>query len=178
MSGFGGDGFEQFVDAELPRLVGLGHALTGNPHDAWELAQECLVRVGLRWRHVDRRGNPGAYARTALVRLHLNGRRRRRFEVPLATAVDRSGEDTALEAAELAGWLRATLDELPPKQRAAVVLRYVEDMSVAQIAECLDCSVGTAKSQLSRAVERLRSTQKSDPRVTADDVIAKEQRHD
>lgn len=177
MSDFGGDGFEEFVDAELPRLVGLGHALTGNSHDAWELAQECLVRVGLRWRHVDRGGNPGAYARTALVRLHLNARRRRRFEVPLVFAADRGGEDKALAEVELTVWLRATLAELPPRQRAAVVLRYVEDMSVAQIAECLDCSLGTAKSQLSRAVERLRATQSSDPRLTADDVMMKEKPH-
>ena len=177
MSGFGGEGFEDFVDAELPRLVGLAHALAGNPHDAWELAQESLVRVGLRWRHVDRSGNPRAYARTTLVRLHLNRRRRRHREVPLSDGTDRGRDDQALQAAELTDWLQGALAELPVRQRAAVLLRYVEDMSVAQVAECLGCSVGAAKSQLSRAVERLRVTQRIDPRLPINDVIAREQPH-
>lgn len=49
--------FGEFVDAALPRLLGLAHILVGNPHDAWDLTQETLARVGLHWRRVDRSGN-------------------------------------------------------------------------------------------------------------------------
>lgn len=54
-------GFAAFVEAELPRLLGYAHALTGNGHDAWDLTQEALSRVGARWPRIDADGNPGAY---------------------------------------------------------------------------------------------------------------------
>lgn len=73
MTEYGGHGFEEFVHAEFPRLWRLGRVLSGRDDDAWDLAQESLVKVGLHWSRIDRNGNPGAYARTCLVRLHIAG---------------------------------------------------------------------------------------------------------
>ena len=74
------DEYEMFVEAELPRLLGYARVLTGNDHDAWDLVQDGLVRVGLRWGRVERAGNPAAYTRTTLVRLNIDRLRRGRRE--------------------------------------------------------------------------------------------------
>lgn len=146
------DGFEAFVEAETPRLLGLAHALTGNPHDAWDLVQEALVRVGTRWRRLAD-GSPGGYARTTLVRLNVDRTRRLRREVP-GTVPDRPTPvvaDTALEP-----WLHDALASLTPQQRAAVVLRVLEDLDHEGVAALLGCSAGTARTHLSRGLARIR----------------------
>lgn len=149
------EGFEAFVEAELPRLLGLAHALTGNPHDAWDLAQESLVRVGARWRRLAAQ-NPGGYARTTLVRLNIDRGRRLRRELLPGWLPDRDVPVIVVD--EVAPWLRRALNELTPQQRAAVVLRTVEDLDHAQIAQRLGCTVGTARAHLSRGLARIRET--------------------
>lgn len=67
--------FELFVETETPRLLRVAYGLTGNPHDAWDLVQEALTRVGLRWWRL-RSQNPGGYAQTVLVRLDVDRHRR------------------------------------------------------------------------------------------------------
>lgn len=145
--------YEEFVVAETPRLLRVAYGLTGNPHDAWDLVQEALVRVGMRWRKVGD-GNPGGYAHTTMVRLNIDrGRRLGRERLPGALP-DHDGPvrvDTGLDPC-----LVAALRELPPQQRAAVVLRALEDLDHAAIAERLGCTVGTARSHLSRGLARLR----------------------
>ena len=145
--------FEEFVQAETPRLLGLAYALTGNPHDAWDLTQEAMVRVGLRWRRLAAQ-NPGGYARTIVVRLNVDGARRRRREVLTDRAPD--GVVPVEVVDELPGWLVEALADLTPQQRAAVVLRSLEDLDHATIAARLGCSTGTARSHLSRGLARLR----------------------
>ncbi|WP_418060717.1 sigma-70 family RNA polymerase sigma factor [Pimelobacter simplex] len=110
------------------------------------------------WSRIRRDGNPAAYARTTLVRLHIDSRRRRRREV-LTDAVP---EMVGVEAAEAAvggldAWVLAALAELTPRQRTAVLLRHLDDLDLASIAEVMSCSTGTAKSHLSRGMERLRA---------------------
>lgn len=146
-------GFEEFVEAETPRLLGLGYALTGNPHDAWDLVQEALTRVGLRWRRLADQ-NPGGYARTTLVHLHLRGSRRRRREV----VVDGVPERVAPVAVDptVSPWLLEALATLTPQQRAAVVLRVLDDLDHRAIAERIGCSEGTARTHLSRGLSRMR----------------------
>lgn len=154
MSSSDDDGFAVFVDAQLPRLLGYARVLTGNHHDAWDLTQETLVRMGVRWRKIDARGNPAAYARTTLVRLNIDrlrhaGRERSTRQPP----------DTAVTTPMPDGvdpWLAEAIASLPPRQRAALLLRYVDDLDLAGIAETMGCSVGTAKSHLSRGLARLR----------------------
>jgi RNA polymerase sigma-70 factor (sigma-E family) len=146
------DGFEEFVAVETPRLLGLAYALTGNPHDAWDLVQESLVRVGVRWRRLAAQ-NPGGYARTTLVRLNIDRARRRRREV-LGQVPERTAP--VEQAYHLDRLLLDALGALPPQQRAAVVLRVIEDLDHAGIADRLGCSVGTARSHLSRGLARMR----------------------
>lgn len=148
------DEFERFVDAELPRLLGYARVLTGNDHDAWDLVQEGLVRVGLRWARVERDGNPAAYTRTTLVRLNIDRMRRSGRESVVAALPETRVAQRLPEGVD--PWLAEALGSLTPRQRTAVVLRYVDDLDLAGVADRMGCSVGTAKSHLSRGVQRLR----------------------
>jgi RNA polymerase sigma-70 factor (sigma-E family) len=148
--------FSAFVDAQSSALLGLAHALTGNRHDAWDLLQETLVRVGEKWRRID---EPAAYSRTVMTRLNIDRIRRLRRELPGL----RSSEPAP--ALELTGsseaWLVEALTTLSPRQRTALALRFVEDLDVRAIADRMGCSEGTVKSQLSRGTERLREHARS-----------------
>jgi RNA polymerase sigma-70 factor (sigma-E family) len=154
MAQAGAASFTAFVDAELPRLLGYARVLTRNEHDAWDLTQESLARVGLRWSRIDAKGNPGGYARTVLVRLNIDRLRHLRREHPRGRLPEVAIEDRY--AADVAPWLVAGLAGLTPRQRTAVVLRFVDDLDMAGIAAEMHCSLGTAKSHLSRGLQRLR----------------------
>jgi RNA polymerase sigma-70 factor (sigma-E family) len=154
MAQTGSPGFTAFVDAELPRLLGYAHVLTGNGHDAWDMTQEALARIGLRWSRIDAEGNPGAYARTILVRLNIDRLRRLRREHPRGRLPEVAVEDRY--AVDVEPWLVAGLAGLTPRQRTAVVLRFVDDLDLAGVAREMGCSLGTAKSHLSRGLQRLR----------------------
>ncbi len=143
--------FAEFVEAQSPALLGLAHALTGNRHDAWDLLQETLVRVGEKWRRIDQ---PAAYARTVMTRLNIDRIRRLRRELPGARTSEPTTPDVHTTASE--AWLVEALATLSPGQRTVLALRYVEDLDVRGIADRMGCSEGTVKSQLSRGTERLR----------------------
>ncbi len=146
--------FSDYVSSRLPALLRLGHALTGNPHDANDLVQEALEKVGARWSSINRdRGNPDAYVRRVMLNCRTSRWRRRRGETLVAQipdtgvpAVDRFEDQPLWQA----------LRELPTGQRAVIVLRYYEDLSEAEIAATLGISAGTVKSQASRAMATLR----------------------
>ncbi len=145
--------FGEFADAQSSRLLGLAYALTGNPHDAWDLVQETLVRVGVRWRRL-RDDNPAACARTVMVRLNIDRIRLLRRELPVIQIRDVG--TPVVEVGHVDQWLVDGLADLTPRQRTALALRFVEDLDVAHIAERMGCSLGTAKSHLSRGLARLR----------------------
>jgi RNA polymerase sigma-70 factor (sigma-E family) len=145
--------FADFAAAQSAPLLGFAHALTANPHDAWDLTQETLARVAERWGRT-RLEQPAAYARTVMVRLNIDRIRRLRRELPL---LGTPSEEAPVEVVgETAGWLVEALATLTPRQRTALALRYVEDLDVRGIAARMGCSEGTVKSQLSRGTERLR----------------------
>lgn len=146
-------GFAEFAAAQSQPLLGLAHALTANPHDAWDLTQETLARIGERWGRMRFR-EPAAYARTVMVRLNIDRVRRLRRELLVPDRADRPAPVTTI--GEVDGWLVDALRALPPRQRTALALRYVEDLDVRTIAQRMGCSEGTVKSQLSRGLERLR----------------------
>ncbi len=148
-----GDGFAEFANAQARPLLGLAHALTANPHDAWDLTQETLARIGERWSRMQF-DEPAAYARTVMVRLNIDRIRRLRRELPL---LQRSDQPAPVQVVgEFDGWLVEALRTLTPRQRTALALRHVEDLDIRTIAERMGCSEGTVKSQLSRGTERLR----------------------
>ncbi|MBB5958806.1 RNA polymerase sigma-70 factor (sigma-E family) [Saccharothrix tamanrassetensis] len=147
--------FGEFVRMSLPGLLRYGHALTGNPHDAADLVQSVLEKVGARWGPLLRKDvEPIAYARRAMANAHISRWRRHRREhlvadlpdVVASAGVDRLDHEPLWQA----------LRELPPRQRAVVVLRFYEGLSEQEIADSLGISPGTVKSQNSKAMASLR----------------------
>jgi RNA polymerase sigma-70 factor (sigma-E family) len=148
------DDFAEYVTARLPDLLRLGHALTGNPHDASDLVQDVLEKVGVRWTSLQRQGaNLDAYVRRAMVNARTSRWRRRRRETLVADTPD-SGVAQHDRFDDEPLW--QALRELPGKQRAVLVLRYYEGLSEAEIAQTLGISAGTVKSHTSRAMTALR----------------------
>jgi RNA polymerase sigma-70 factor (sigma-E family) len=155
--------FESFAAGVTDGLVRTGYLMTGDLAETEDLVQETLLRVARRWRRVRTMDHPAAYARRILVNLVIDGherRRRRADELDSAGDADDGGTDEsaarALRVIDARSEFRLALSALTPRQRAVVVLRYWEDLSEAQVAEVLDCSVGTVKSTASRGVARLR----------------------
>jgi RNA polymerase sigma-70 factor (sigma-E family) len=137
-------GFRDFVLARQQALMRTAYLLTGDPHLAEDLLQSVLIKVAGKWGRIGKDGNPEAYTRKALVNQYISWRRRHRPEVLSARPPDRAEahDDTALDRIVL----RQALARLAPKQRAVIVLRFWEDLTEAQTAELLGCSVGTTKS--------------------------------
>lgn len=161
MEGTGPPDFADFAESSYASLLRTARLLTGDPHAAEDLVQAALVKVYLRWGGADRWDSPQAYARKVVVNLYATWRRRRWH-----TEVVRPGDDRAPapDTHDMAGGADARLElaralaALPRAQRAVVVLRFYEDMSVEQTAGLLGCSPGTVKSRTNRALERLRTT--------------------
>lgn len=146
--------FDDFVRSRSDTLLRTAYLLTGDRHAAEDLLQEVLEQVFIRWRRI--RDTPEGYARRALVNRAASRwrRRARRAERALGELDPPAGDhagDVALREAVL-----AALRDVPYRQRAAVVLRYLQDLSVAETAAALDCSEGAVKSHTSRALAKLR----------------------
>jgi RNA polymerase sigma-70 factor (sigma-E family) len=149
--------FASFVSASLPTLLRFGHVLTGDPRQAEDLVQAALLRTWGAWARIERRDQPIVYVRRIMVNAHISWWRRfGRREVAVATHDDRPDLAPQLAYEERADMWRA-LGQLGPRQRAVLVLRYYEQLSEAEIANVLDCSVGTVKSQAARGLDRLRT---------------------
>lgn len=149
------DDFAEFARVALPGLLRYGHALTGNPHDAADLVQTVLEKVGSRWPRITRNcQDPRAYVRKAMANTHVSRWRRGRRETLLADFPDVPAQEQHDRLEDEPVW--QALQELPPKQRAVVVLRYYEELSEAEIAASLGVSCGTIKSQTSKAMANLR----------------------
>jgi RNA polymerase sigma-70 factor (sigma-E family) len=137
-----------YAEAYRP-MVRLALLLTGSPAQVEELVQDAFVRVYRQWHRVE---SPRAYLRQAVVNACWSHRRRRAREL-------RHGPGAAARAATVdpeANLMRDALSRLSDRQRKAVVLRYYEDLSEAEIAAVLGCRPGTVKSLLSRGLARLR----------------------
>lgn len=144
--------FEELVVREQAGVLRLAWALTGNPEDARDLAQEALVRAFTKQRLVLRAKVPRAYLRTIVLNTWRS--QRRRPESPRAEVPDSPTEDAiALERQALV----AALAQLPQQQRAVVALRHLDDLSVRETAAALGCSEQTVTTQTARALDRLRS---------------------
>jgi RNA polymerase sigma-70 factor (sigma-E family) len=150
-----GTEFDDFVRTRSTALLRVAYLLTGDRHAAEDLLQEVLEQLYLRWPRIH--GAPDAYARRALVNRSTNRWRwrGRRPEAALAhhdvAEPDHSHDVVVRDAVVVA------LRSLPRGQRAAVVLRYLEDLPVADVARAMGCSEGAVKSQTSRGLDRLRA---------------------
>jgi RNA polymerase sigma-70 factor (sigma-E family) len=150
-----GPEFEPFVSARLPALVRFATALSGDPARADDLVQDALERAGARWSTVRGLDNPEAYVRKVIVNRHVSIWRRTRHEVLTALPADRAARAEPATGPASALW--DVLATLPRGQRAVLVLRYYEDLSEAEIAAVLGCSVGSVKSQAAKAKHKVRA---------------------
>ncbi|NGY62429.1 SigE family RNA polymerase sigma factor [Lentzea sp. NEAU-D13] len=148
------EGFEEFVAAASPRLLRMAFLLTRDLGHAEDLLQTALARAWRAWNRVE--GDPEPYVRRIIVTVHATWWRRRwRGEEPTGELPDRPGESPQ-DAVSEREWLWHALGRLPRKQRTVLVLRFYEDLTEAQVAGLLGCSVGTVKSQASKALAKLR----------------------
>ncbi|MFG3297849.1 SigE family RNA polymerase sigma factor [Micromonospora chersina] len=143
-----------FVEEAWRRHIRLAMLLAGDRWRAEELLQDSLVRMYERWRRLSRSDDLHAYLRRALVNNHTSFWRRRRRESLVAEVPDRAAPSTEPDHDAVA--LRRALRALPPRQRAVVVLRHYEDLPEREVARVLGCTVGTVKSQHSKALGKLR----------------------
>jgi RNA polymerase sigma-70 factor (sigma-E family) len=148
--------FRDYVTARSRSLLRTAYLLTGNISDAEDLVQSALAKTYQAWDRIEDRAALDGYVRRAMVNTHISWWRRRRVEefptdeVPDQVVADPSGNS------DLQDSLRRAIDRLPRRMRAAVVLRYYEDMTEAEVANVLGVSLGTVKSTVSRAVAKLR----------------------
>ncbi len=155
MDASGEDEFAAYVLARRRRLLRAAWLLTGDWHLAEDLLQTALAKVYLAWSRVE---DPDAYVRRVLVTTHATWWRRKwRTEQLSADLPEVAGHDPHPEA-ELRQQVASALRRLPRRQRAVVVLRYFEDLTETETAAALGCSVGTVKSQASRALASMRSS--------------------
>ena len=147
--------FDAWAQTVGPRLHRAGYLLTGDWSSAEDLVQHALLAA---WRRFDELDAPEAFARTVLARSAASWWRRKwRGEVPHGQLPEPGGADP-WGGVDMAEAVRRALLTLPPRQRAVVVLRFLDDMSEADTAAALGWPVGTVKSTAARAVAALRAT--------------------
>ena len=156
--------FAGYVGARRDTWLQAACLLTGDRHRAEDLVQSALVRVWPHWARVSAKGDPDAYVRKVIFHQFASQVRRRRWSelaaglLPGATGErpDHDAEPDPTGRVDSRLQLREILAALAPRQRAVLVLRYYLDLSEADTAEVLGCSVGTVNSQASKALARLR----------------------
>lgn len=149
--------FDDFVAARSRALLGTAYLLTGDRQRAEDLLQTALLKTYLAWGRLRETRAVEAYVRRTLVTTYISWSRRKwRSEIATGSLPDRPADDDPTSAVDGRAEVWPHLRALPPRQRAALVLRYFEDLSEPQVAEFLGCSVGTVKSQTSRALATLR----------------------
>jgi RNA polymerase sigma-70 factor (sigma-E family) len=148
--------FHDFVVERSGALAGLARLLAADHDAAEDLLQVALLRAWRSWRRVRQAEAPEAYFRKIMVNAAVSGWRRGwRAELPASPLPEVPAADQYSAVADRDYLIRAVRG-LPPRQRAAVVLRYFSDLDDAEIADALGCSVSTVRSQISRALTSLR----------------------
>ena len=148
------EAFRSFVAGRSAELLRLAFLLCGDRMLAEDLLQEALLRTYTRWRRVT---DPAAYARRVLVTVSVDESRRahRRRERVVDEPPERPGPDGDADVLE-SDRLRTSLAALPPRQRAAVVLRHWLDLDAAEAGALLGCTPETVRSQAKRGLDKLR----------------------
>lgn len=147
--------FDAYVAARQRRLVRTAYLLTGNHHEAEDLVQSALAQTYRAWQRIRDPAAVDGYVYRAMVNLYRSWWRRawRRYETSTGSVPERPVTDP--DPAEQDEVWRL-VETLPPRQRAAIVLRFYADFTPTEIAGALNCSTGTVASQASRALATLR----------------------
>jgi len=151
--------YEEYASARLQALLRYVLMLTGDPHTAADIVQDTMIRVQLKWRLVARADAPDRYVKRMLTNAFLDHQRGswlRRVVLRADPGEPPPAPDHAEHAAER-DRIWALLATLPRRQRAAIVLRFYEGLSDTEIADVLDCAVGTVRAHISRALATLRT---------------------
>jgi RNA polymerase sigma-70 factor (sigma-E family) len=151
--------FEDFVTLRLAALLRYATVVTWDPHLAEDITQEVLARAQPRWSRIAGLGQPEAYVKRMVVNEFLSWRRRRAARLQTHASIEHLAgstpdPSTAWDERDAALRLIATL---PAQQRAAIALRFYEDLSYEEIADLLGCRPGTARAHVSRALSTLRA---------------------
>lgn len=149
--------FREYVRARGPALLRAANQLTGHPLDAEDLLQNALTKTYLAWDRIQDRAALDGYVRRAMVNINISQWRRRKLEEYPSDELPETVIVTDSAGGEVHERLEQALQGLPARMRAAIVLRYYEDMTEPEIARRLGISVGTVKSTVSRAMAKLRT---------------------
>jgi RNA polymerase sigma-70 factor (sigma-E family) len=153
----------EFAEARAKSLFRIAYLMCGDWHEAEDLVQTTLTKLFVAWHRARRSDNLDSYARAVLVNSYLSQRRLRRSgETPVAEVAE---ADVPAADADLRLTLQAALRQLPPRGRAVVVLRYVEDHSIEDVAVFLGATPAAVKSLNSRALAQLRAVLGADQQM-------------
>jgi RNA polymerase sigma-70 factor (sigma-E family) len=158
------ESFRRFAVEQAPRLRRSAYLYCGDWHLADDLMQSAMIKIYRSWSRVEKGDSLANYSRTVLLRTWLDEKRRpwRRSEQSEADVPERSDETRGPGDSPERLWARDIVHQgllrLPPRQRAVLVLRYFDELSVAEAAEVMGCSEGTVKSQTARGLDSLRAS--------------------
>lgn len=158
------ESFRRFAVEHAARLRRSAYLCCGDWHLAEDLMQSTLVKVYRAWSRVEKDESLANYSRTVLLRTWLDEKRRpwRRAEQTTAELPEQVDDTRGPADSPERLWARELVHQgllrLPPRQRAVIVLRYFDDLSVAEAAEVMGCSEGTVKSQTARGLDALRAS--------------------
>jgi RNA polymerase sigma-70 factor (sigma-E family) len=148
--------FDDWVAARGPSLLRFAYVVTGSQHAAEDAVQDALARACEKWPRVVRTDDPDSYVRRMVVNAHISRWRRTRRGSPVESWREGSTQPDPADLPGAGGLVWELCRSLPRRQRAAVVLRFYEDLEYAEIAAVLGCAEATARSHVHRALGALR----------------------
>ena len=161
--------YSEFVSARSGALFRTAYLVLGDHQLAQDLVQESLVKAYVAWPRLRDVTKAEAYTRRIVVNTAISWRRKRSFHERPAEFVPEGEVPDQVDALAARDALWVHLHALPPRQRAAIVLRYYEDLTEPQTAELMGCSVGTVKSQVWAGLNHLRERMGPDVELVAVD---------
>ena len=148
--------YADFVRGRTPALLRAAFVLTGDQGHAEDLVQSALARTHLAWNRLSEHGNAEAYTRRVMYQLQVDWWRRKRVAEALSGVVPERPTGDSTDAVLLRLSVTQALQQLTPRQRAVVTLRFFDDQTESDAATVLGCSVGTVKSQTAKALAKLK----------------------
>jgi RNA polymerase sigma-70 factor (sigma-E family) len=150
--------FAEFVAARSAALHRSAYLMVGERQLAQDLLQEAFTKTYVAWPTLRDPARAEAYTRRVITTTAISWYRRRSWQERPSDAIPEARHEGHAEDVARREWVWTALQALPPRQRAAIVLRYYEDLTEAQTAEALGCAVGTVKSQVHAGLAALRKT--------------------
>jgi RNA polymerase sigma-70 factor (sigma-E family) len=163
--------FADFVAARSGALQRAAYLMVGDAQLAQDLVQEALTKTYVAWPRLRDPGSVEAYTRKAITTTAIGWYRKKSWGEWVSDVVPEGAQADREDDIDQRAWLWQALQELPVRQRAAIVLRYYEDLTESQTAEAMGCAVGTVKSQVSAGLKKLRDRLGGDGELLPYDLI-------